>query len=27
LAPKAIESHREGWTDIMRLLDETLTRG
>ena len=27
LAPKAIEAHREGWTDIMRLLDEALTRG
>jgi uncharacterized protein YndB with AHSA1/START domain len=26
LAPKAIEGHREGWTDIMRLLDEALTR-
>jgi uncharacterized protein YndB with AHSA1/START domain len=27
LAPKAVEGHREGWTDIMRLLDEALTRG
>lgn len=27
LAPKAVESHREGWTDIVRLLDEALTRG
>jgi uncharacterized protein YndB with AHSA1/START domain len=27
LAPKAVEAHREGWTDIMRLLDEALTRG
>jgi uncharacterized protein YndB with AHSA1/START domain len=26
LAPKAVEGHREGWTDIMRLLDEALTR-
>jgi uncharacterized protein YndB with AHSA1/START domain len=27
LAPKAVEPHREGWTDIVRLLDEVLTRG
>ena len=27
LAPKAVEAHRQGWTDIVRLLDETLTRG
>jgi uncharacterized protein YndB with AHSA1/START domain len=27
LAPKAVEAHREGWTDIMRLLDEALTPG
>jgi uncharacterized protein YndB with AHSA1/START domain len=27
LAPKAVEGHRRGWTDIVRLLDETLTRG
>jgi uncharacterized protein YndB with AHSA1/START domain len=27
LAPKVVEAHREGWTDIMRLLDEALTRG
>ena len=27
LAPKAVEAHREGWTDILRLLDEALTRG
>jgi uncharacterized protein YndB with AHSA1/START domain len=27
LAPKAIEGHRQGWTDIVRLLDEALTRG
>lgn len=27
LAPKAIEGHRKGWTDIVRLLDEVLTRG
>jgi uncharacterized protein YndB with AHSA1/START domain len=27
LAPKAVEAHRTGWTDIMRLLDEVLTRG
>jgi uncharacterized protein YndB with AHSA1/START domain len=26
LAPKAVEGHRKGWTDIMRLLDEALTR-
>jgi uncharacterized protein YndB with AHSA1/START domain len=26
LAPKAVEAHREGWTDIVRLLDEALTR-
>jgi uncharacterized protein YndB with AHSA1/START domain len=27
LAPKAVEGHREGWTDVVRLLDEALTRG
>jgi uncharacterized protein YndB with AHSA1/START domain len=27
LAPKAIEGHRKGWTDVVRLLDEALTRG
>jgi uncharacterized protein YndB with AHSA1/START domain len=27
LAPKAVEAHRQGWTDIMRLLDEALTPG
>jgi uncharacterized protein YndB with AHSA1/START domain len=27
LAPKAVEAHRQGWTDIVRLLDEALTRG
>jgi uncharacterized protein YndB with AHSA1/START domain len=26
LAPKAVEAHRQGWTDIVRLLDEVLTR-
>ena len=26
LPPKAVEGHRGGWTDIVRLLDETLTR-
>jgi glutathione S-transferase len=26
LAPEAVEGHREGWTDILRLLDEALTR-
>jgi len=26
LAPKAVEAHREGWSDIVRLLDEALTR-
>jgi uncharacterized protein YndB with AHSA1/START domain len=26
LASKAIEGHRQGWTDIVRLLDEALTR-
>ncbi len=26
LAPKAIGGHRDGWTDIVRLLDEALTR-
>ena len=25
LAPKAVEGHRQGWTDIVRLLDEALT--
>lgn len=27
LPPTAVEAHRQGWTDIVRLLDETLTRG
>jgi uncharacterized protein YndB with AHSA1/START domain len=27
LAPTAIEGHRAGWTDIVRLLEEALTRG
>ena len=27
LAPKAVEAHREGWTDVLRLLEEVLTRG
>ncbi len=27
LGPKAIEGHRAGWTDILRELDEALTRG
>ena len=27
LPPKEVEGHREGWTDIVRLLDEALTRG
>ncbi len=27
LPPKEIEAHRQGWTDIVRLLDEALTRG
>jgi uncharacterized protein YndB with AHSA1/START domain len=27
LPPKAIEGHRSGWTDIVRLLDEVLTGG
>jgi uncharacterized protein YndB with AHSA1/START domain len=26
LPPKAVEGHRSGWTDIVRLLDEALTR-
>jgi uncharacterized protein YndB with AHSA1/START domain len=26
LPPKEVEGHRAGWTDILRLLDETLTR-
>ncbi len=25
LTPKAVEGHRKGWTDIVRLLDEALT--
>lgn len=25
LAPKAVEGHRKGWTDIVRLLEEALT--
>jgi uncharacterized protein YndB with AHSA1/START domain len=27
LPPKEVEGHRKGWTDIVRLLDEALTRG
>jgi len=27
LAPKAVDAHRDGWTDVVRLLDEVLTRG
>jgi uncharacterized protein YndB with AHSA1/START domain len=27
LPPKEVEGHRQGWTDIMRVLEETLTRG
>jgi uncharacterized protein YndB with AHSA1/START domain len=27
LPPKQVEAHREGWTDVVRLLDEALTRG
>jgi uncharacterized protein YndB with AHSA1/START domain len=27
LAPKAVNAHRDGWTDVLRLLDEALTRG
>ena len=27
LPPKAVEGHRQGWTDIMRLLDEALSGG
>jgi uncharacterized protein YndB with AHSA1/START domain len=27
LPPEAVEAHRMGWTDIMRLLDEALTQG
>jgi uncharacterized protein YndB with AHSA1/START domain len=27
LPPGEIEGHRRGWTDVVRLLDETLTRG
>ena len=27
LAPKAVDAHRGGWTDVLRLLDEALTRG
>jgi uncharacterized protein YndB with AHSA1/START domain len=26
LAPKAVDGHRAGWTDIVRLLDQALTR-
>ncbi|MGE5142644.1 MAG: SRPBCC domain-containing protein [Acidobacteriota bacterium] len=26
LAPKVVEGHRKGWTDILRVLDEVLTR-
>ncbi len=27
LPPREVEGHRKGWTDIVRLLDEALTRG
>ena len=27
LPTKAVEGHRQGWTELVRLLDETLTRG
>ena len=27
LPRKAVEGHRQGWTDIVRLLDESLSRG
>jgi uncharacterized protein YndB with AHSA1/START domain len=27
LPPAMVEAHRRGWTDIVRLLDEALTRG
>ena len=27
LPPNAVEGHRKGWTEIMRLLDEQVTRG
>ena len=27
LPPQVVEAHRQGWTDILRLLDEALTRG
>jgi uncharacterized protein YndB with AHSA1/START domain len=27
LPPKAVEGHRKGWTDVLRLLDEAFTRG
>ena len=27
LPPHAVEPHRQGWTDVVRLLDEALTRG
>lgn len=27
LAPTAVEKHRAGWTDVVRLLDEALARG
>ena len=27
LPPQVVERHRAGWTDIVRLLDEALTRG
>ena len=26
LPPKAVEGHRKGWTDIVRVLDEVLTQ-
>jgi uncharacterized protein YndB with AHSA1/START domain len=27
LPPREVDGHRKGWTDILRLLDEALTRG
>jgi uncharacterized protein YndB with AHSA1/START domain len=27
LPAKAVEAHRQGWTDVVRLLDEALSRG
>jgi hypothetical protein len=26
LPPTMVEAHRQGWTDVVRLLDEALTR-